>query len=466
MPTDTTHSLLDEQGTNTPAPWVPFTRAGCNVGAVGMANMVLENTKQDVSTVFGTTSPEARLAASDPQRATAAYVGIAIHCGAAQPLCAASHYGTPDLLPDEPDGYNGYRALYGHTAVAQAISPHTPLADLGGKEITDSAGQPGFPGFDELTPNVALSYVAEMQEHGVPVTYAYLADAHDNNVSGVSYGPGAAGYVAQLHADDVAFGEFFDRLSRDGITPANTLFVVTADEGDHFVGTDPTPEHCDGVHIACNYPSIGEVTANVTGLLATQQSLRTAFTLHADSAPAFYLSGNPQSSDPATRSFAQALGKLAIVNPNTGSVSPVLRSVADAAEMRLLHMVTADPRRLPTLVMFADPNDYLAPGAANCGTSCVAINPNSAWNHGDLAPEITTTWAAFVGPGVRTQGVTSAVWSDHTDLRPTILQLLGLADDYRSDGRPLLEIVAPAWLPPSLQDQTDRSAWLDLARTI
>jgi hypothetical protein len=28
----------------TPAPWVPFTRAGCNVGDVSTANMVLENT--------------------------------------------------------------------------------------------------------------------------------------------------------------------------------------------------------------------------------------------------------------------------------------------------------------------------------------------------------------------------------------------------------------------------------------
>src|SRR5215469_14146311 len=34
--------------TNTPAPWVPFTRAGCNVGGVSTANVELENTALDI----------------------------------------------------------------------------------------------------------------------------------------------------------------------------------------------------------------------------------------------------------------------------------------------------------------------------------------------------------------------------------------------------------------------------------
>src|SRR6266702_8174964 len=43
----------------TPAPWVPFTRAGCSVGDFSTANMVLENSRVDVPTVFGAGSPEA-----------------------------------------------------------------------------------------------------------------------------------------------------------------------------------------------------------------------------------------------------------------------------------------------------------------------------------------------------------------------------------------------------------------------
>ena len=36
----------------------------------------------------------------------------------------------------------------------------------------------GFSGLD-MTPAGALAYVAAMQEHGVSVTYAHLADPHD-----------------------------------------------------------------------------------------------------------------------------------------------------------------------------------------------------------------------------------------------------------------------------------------------
>src|SRR2546423_14581409 len=37
-PTDTTFNMLTAQAKNAPAPWVPYTRAGCNVGTVATAN--------------------------------------------------------------------------------------------------------------------------------------------------------------------------------------------------------------------------------------------------------------------------------------------------------------------------------------------------------------------------------------------------------------------------------------------
>ncbi|TMD69944.1 MAG: alkaline phosphatase family protein, partial [Chloroflexi bacterium] len=37
-PTDTTYNMLTASGKNAPAPWVPYTRAGCNVGSVATAN--------------------------------------------------------------------------------------------------------------------------------------------------------------------------------------------------------------------------------------------------------------------------------------------------------------------------------------------------------------------------------------------------------------------------------------------
>ena len=58
-PTDTTFNMLSADGKNAPAPWVSYTRAGCNFGGAGTANMVLENTATDIPTVFGTNSPQA-----------------------------------------------------------------------------------------------------------------------------------------------------------------------------------------------------------------------------------------------------------------------------------------------------------------------------------------------------------------------------------------------------------------------
>ena len=50
----------------TPAPWVPFTRAGCDVGGVATANIELENTGVDIPKVFGVGSPEDQQLIADP----------------------------------------------------------------------------------------------------------------------------------------------------------------------------------------------------------------------------------------------------------------------------------------------------------------------------------------------------------------------------------------------------------------
>src|SRR5206468_4062283 len=140
---------------------------------------------------------------------------------------------------------------------------------------------------------VSLVYVAAMQEHGIPVTYAYISDAHDDHVHARAYGPGEAGYVAQLQAYDAAFANFFDRLAADGLNQTNTLFVFTSDENDHFVGGPPSPPNCDGVTTPCTYAQIGEINGNLAGLLATEQGITTTFAVHADSAPTIYINGHP-----------------------------------------------------------------------------------------------------------------------------------------------------------------------------
>jgi hypothetical protein len=438
-PTDTTFNMLTAAGNNAPAPWVPYTRAGCNFGSVATANTILENIRIDIPTVFGANSPEAMEVTSNPVQAFADFVGIGIHCAAGASLCSADNKGLPDLLRAEPGGYSGFNGLFGHKYVAAQISPGVPLTDLNGNVIQDASGHVGFPGFDGMAAAVSLSYVAAMQEHGVPITYAYISDAHDAHPSGPALGPGQAQYVAALQAYDSAFASFFGRLANDGITSQNTLFVFTSDEGDHFVGGAPSPVGCDGVTTPCSYSQIGELNGNLAGLLATQQGITTAFKVHSDSAPAVYITGHPSRDASVTRAFERATGKLAAVNPITGNTDTIAQAMADPVELKLLHMITADPPRTPTFVLFADPNYFLFAGAPNCNSPCVTEQPGFAWNHGDFQSDITTTWLGMVGPGVDQAGVDSVTWSDHADIRPTILTLLGLQDDYTHEGRALAE---------------------------
>src|SRR5689334_22839305 len=139
----------------TPAPWVPFTRAGCSVGDFSTANMVLENTALDLPTVFGPNSPEVAQWQADPSSfkdpETADYVGVAVHCAQGDATCAdaqAVKFGqsTPsasaaaDVLPTEPGGYAGFQALFGHRYVAPVLGAGTPSLTHNGYPVTDAAG--------------------------------------------------------------------------------------------------------------------------------------------------------------------------------------------------------------------------------------------------------------------------------------------------------------------------------------
>ena len=466
--TDTTPEMINENGAIAPAPWAPFTRAGCDFGAVGTANTVLENTAIDIPTVFGANSPEAAEVAANPGQAFADFVGVGVHCAQMSSRCSDANHGRPDLLPDEPGGYTGYNGLFGAKYVDPVIHPNGPMTDLDGNVIGDATGHIGFPGFDGMEATVSLSWVAQMQETGIPITYAYISDAHDGHGTAgnihFAYGPGEAGYVQQLHDYDTAFAKFFARLAADGINKSNTLFVFTVDEGDHFVGDQPTPTGCDGVTTPCAYNRVGEINADLRRMVYSQFGDSTLFSVHSDDAPTVYVNGTPSQplrdqTDPVVRNLEREMAGLSWLNPYTNTVeNNIMVALADHTGMQTLHMVTADPFRTPTFTPFADPNwFFFATGGstpAPCATpaSCAFIpartNQSFAWNHGDIQDEIASTWIGLVGPGVDQAGVNSAVWSDHTDLRPTILSLVGLDDDYVSDGRVLSEALT-GWAIPS-----------------
>jgi hypothetical protein len=505
--------------TITPAPWVPFTRAGCDVGAFSTANVELENTAVDIPKVFGPNSPEAQQLAADKDSfkdaEVADYVGVAVHCAQGSAFCADAKgvkYGqtspsptaVTDSLPTEPGGYTGFQGLFGARYVAPQLGAGTSNKTHNGYEVTNSAGNlvdlngqqingafltnhPGFPGFDPTAPQT-LAYAADMLESGVPVVQSYIADLHGlQNIPSLD-GPGqvCAGkpdalgsgdpcYIAQAAYYNQAFGKFFKRLAADGITPKNTLFIISPDEGDHQAGANvgraiqPTPANCDGVTVACTYPAgtFGELSGNITGLLATQKANTTPLSLEADTAPEFYVTGNPGPNAPVVRKLEHDVAGLTANNPYAGGTQKIANYLADPAEEAILHMVNADPARTPTFALFAKPDYYLYNGGTSCSGPCVTQDTGFAWDHGAYAAEINTNWVGFAGPGVKNLGLdgqapgagpnsagpnsgqvvaansgTTGTWADETDIRPTLIYLTGLKDDYEHDGRVITQILS------------------------
>jgi hypothetical protein len=242
----------------------------------------------------------------------------------------------------------------------------------------------------------------------------------------------------------------------------------------------PTPAGCDGatvsgdtvkVGVLCHYTgkTFGELDGDLTGLIDTQTHNKTQWSLEADTAPEFYVTGDPGPDAPNVRSLEHAVASLTARNPYTKTTQPITNYIADPAEEAILHMVNADPARTPTFALFAKPDYYLDTGSSTCTTSapCVSQDDSYAWDHGDYAAEIDTNWAAFAGPGVRHLGLdgsppakgpnsagpdsgqvtvpdehTTGPWVDETDIRPTIMYLTGLKDDYEHDGRVITQILA------------------------
>ena len=579
---DTNFNMVnDDSGSakNAPAPWVPWTRAGCDVGNVSTANAVLENNNAvtfaagptslstpatigqtnikvgntggfqagmaitidagsnsepatimtvgtsgaggtgltltgplaknhssgvtvygptatdpngDMTKVFGAgsqewlegrDSQESNSGTADFAKALSDFVGITIHCGVNGGICNNNPHARDDNLPDEPGTYPGFKGLFGALYVNPAINHGSDtVKDTAGNPIVNPFGHPGFPGFDGVPAKVTLGYIAQMQEAGVPVTLGYISDAHDNHTNAFpapfnpnfprASGPGESDYVQTLQEYDQAFANFFDRLKKDGITKKNTLFVVTVDENDHFAGGVSN----NGVwsHTFCNLdtqtscPSnqIGEVNANLRSLLPSPTT-QPAFSVHNDSAPTIYVNGNPGPTDPALRQLERDVSNAQALDPYVSDQkTPVALYLADKVGERALHMKTADGQRTPSFTLFANPDYFLTAGVTNtpvpgtptksgCGatTAFVCVDYHFAWSHGDATDDIGRAWLGMAGPGIQNLGLTSSVWTDHTDIQPTMLSLAGLQDDYTPDGRVITQFLKKKALPHGIKHQ-------------
>ncbi len=285
---------------------------------------------------------------------------------------------------------------------------------------------------------------------------------------------------------DAAFNTFFKRLQSDGITPANTLFVISAEENDQFAGanvgraTAPTPPGCDGVTIPCNYAAgqIGELQANIKGLLSTTASSGTQFDIEPQGA-SIYVHGQPAANDPTVRQLERDTAAMTGNDPWSGvHGEKIVDYQAGALEQRVLHMQTVDPLRTPTYTIFPKPDYFFSTSGPN-----VSVLSTFAYDHGYYSPNIDVTWVGIAGKGVKVGGVDGpspaqgnqpsdpesthtvpqasqvGTWVEETDIRPTMLYLAGLKDDYESDGHVITQALAS--VPPALAATAQLAAGYD-----
>ena len=184
--------------------------------------------------VFGEGSPEwnegrdsqiAPVATAARAKALTDFVGIAIHCGAsAAGSATTARTRSPTRCRTSPAATPASRASSARSTSTRRSTTAAPCVnDTTGDPITDPFGQPGFPGFDGVPANVTLGYIAQMQEAGVPVTFGYISDAHDNHQNAFPAPPDPNGVFPRAsgparvrlrrrrsHEYDQAFATFFD----------------------------------------------------------------------------------------------------------------------------------------------------------------------------------------------------------------------------------------------------------------
>jgi hypothetical protein len=192
-----------------------------------------------------------------------------------------------------------------------------------------------------------------------------------------------------------------------------------------------------------------------------------------------YVHGQPGPEDPAVRQLERDTAAMAVDDPYSGVADEkVAKYQSGVVEQRILHMQTADPLRTPTYTIFPKPDYYFSTSGLN-----VSVNPAYAYNHGYYSPNIDVTWVGMVGPGVAVRGVdgpdpahgnqpqdpestntvpeasTTGTWVEETDIRPTLLYLTGLVDDYQSDGHVITQALSS--VPPALAATAGLAAGYD-----
>jgi hypothetical protein len=261
-------------------------------------------------------------------------------------------------------------------------------------------------------PDRSLTEAAALLTHGVPVVFDYIRTVHNSPTTGNSLTPGTPAYRANLDHYNTSFAAFFSDLKAHGMTPANTLVVMTSDEGDHF---NPG----------------GEIETSAPAWFTRVGLPTSSLTIDGSAANLVYW-------PPGTTVDLHDLAQM-----------PGWRYLVWGSALKAIHVATAVPADNPELVQFAEPAWYY-----NYSGSSTALTTNSEflWNHGNVDRGVNSLWASFVGPGVPA-GQTSRQWVDSTGLLPTIQRLVSGRVEPGLDGVVMQAAVAQLGRPHSGQDQ-------------
>ena len=187
------------------------------------------------------------------------------------------------------------------------------------------------------------------------------------------------------------------------------------------------------------------------------------FSIHSDDAANTYIPGQPDRTSTIVRNLEKTMAGISEVDPENSALESILGTnlgpnfqgaIVDTVGQTLLHMNSvADPFRIPNFTFFGNPDFFFQ----SSGPATPVVGTGFAWNHGDIQAEIRRTFIGMVGPGVQNLGITQPTdfFTDHVDVRPTMMSLLGLKDDYQHDGRVILEMLDPNILPSSLHAHSD-----------
>ena len=312
---------------NTPAPWVPYTRAGCDLGATASANRAREHRhRPDRRHDEGVRRRLARVERGAASNAAPA--GTA----AREPRADRLRRHRDPLRADQAEHLHGQREREGGLAARRAGRLLRLPGPLRGKYVNPAITRPANCTRDvndsrtgSRSPTSSVSRASRAstgcsrrrrsptsRRCRRPASRSRTATSRTRTTSTASPARSTrpAGRARPATSSSCTTTTRRSRSSSTGWqTTASTRRTRCSCSPSRRATTSPARSRRRPAATAspspCNYSRPGgEVNGNLQGLLKTQQGITTPFTIHSDMAPTLYLNGNPARTSAAARRSA------------------------------------------------------------------------------------------------------------------------------------------------------------------